>query len=70
MGGETGGVPTGNGNVGGATATLPNGTVLGATAISGSGTTLANTGAPIAGGVLGGVMALVGAIGLRIRRRR
>jgi hypothetical protein len=56
--------------VGGATATSPSGSVLGATAISGSGTTLANTGAPIAGGLLGGIMALAGAIGLRIRRRR
>jgi hypothetical protein len=47
--------------------------VSGATAtggVSGSGVSLANTGAPIAGGVLGAVLALVGGIGLRIRRRR
>jgi LPXTG-motif cell wall-anchored protein len=31
---------------------------------------LANTGAPIAGGIVGAVMALAGAIGLRLRRRR
>jgi LPXTG-motif cell wall-anchored protein len=31
---------------------------------------LANTGAPIAGGIVGAVMALVGGIGLRLRRRR
>jgi LPXTG-motif cell wall-anchored protein len=38
--------------------------------VSGSGVSLANTGAPIAGGVLGAVLALVGGIGLRVRRRR
>jgi hypothetical protein len=47
--------------------------VLGETAtsgVSGSGVSLANTGAPIAGGILGAIMVLVGGIGLRIRRRR
>ncbi|HXJ49622.1 MAG TPA: hypothetical protein VNF91_10685, partial [Candidatus Acidoferrum sp.] len=68
VGGETGGTPTGN--TLGSTVTTPSGNVLGATAISGSGVSLANTGAPIVGGVLGAVMALVGGIGLRIRRRR
>jgi hypothetical protein len=49
----------------GATAT---GGVLGATATSG--VSLAATGAPIAGGILGTILVLIGGIGLRIRRRR
>jgi hypothetical protein len=42
--------------------------VAGATATSG--VSLAATGAPVAGGILGAIMVLVGGIGLRIRRRR
>jgi hypothetical protein len=45
------------------------GAVSGATT-TGGGVVLAATGAPIAGGVLGGLLALIGAIGLRARRRR
>jgi hypothetical protein len=45
--------------------------VSGGTATAGeTGGVLAATGTPIAGGVLGAILALMGGIGLRIRRRR
>jgi hypothetical protein len=54
---------------GGAVTPAQGGTVLGATATAG-GEVLAATGAPILGGVLGGLLALLGGLGLRARRRR
>ena len=43
--------------------------VSGASATAGGGETLAATGAPIAGGLVGGLLFLLGALGLRNRRR-
>jgi hypothetical protein len=44
--------------------------VSGTTATTGgTGSVLAKTGLPIVGGLVGALMALLGAIGLRIRRR-
>jgi len=40
-----------------------------ATQSGGTGQVLANTGAPIAGGVLGGILFLLGGLGLRRRKR-
>jgi len=59
--------PTVTGGGGGNTGGTPTGGALGA---SGSqGTVLAATGAPIAGGILGGILFVLGALGLRNRRR-
>jgi hypothetical protein len=54
---------------GGAVTPAHGGEVRGATATAG-GEVLAATGAPILGGVLGGLLALLGGLGLRARRRR
>jgi hypothetical protein len=43
--------------------------VSGATASGGSGQVLAATGAPILGGIFGGILFLLGALGIRNRRR-
>src|SRR5712691_9130528 len=61
-------------SVSGTTTTVTGGTgkVSGATAsasASGTGQTLAATGAPIVGGLLGGILFLLGALGIRNRRR-
>ena len=58
----------GGGTVGGSTAT-GTGTVSGATASGGTGQVLAATGAPIAGGLVGGILFLLGGLGLRRRRK-
>ena len=57
----------GGGGIGGG-GTAAGGAVSGATASSG-GQVLAATGAPIAGGIAGGILFLLGALGLRNRRR-
>jgi hypothetical protein len=60
----------GTGQVSGSGAVAGSGQVSGATAASGgTGQVLAATGAPIAGGVLGGIMFLLGVLGLRNRKR-
>jgi hypothetical protein len=58
-GGNTGGGNTGSGaGVAGQTATA-----------GGQGEVLAATGAPVAGGILGGILFLLGGLGIRMRRR-
>src|SRR5712691_7255382 len=71
---QTQGSTASTGSVSGTTTTVTGGTgkVSGATAsasASGTGQTLAATGAPIVGGLLGGILFLLGALGLRNRRR-
>jgi hypothetical protein len=52
------------------TTTPPSGGALGATATATpQGEVLAATGAPIAGGILGGILLVLGGLGIRFRKR-